>query len=195
MTAEQRRGPSVDQGPRVFFGWIVFSGHDNRGSPSIHEGHDDRGTSRGGIARLCAVRMPAQTAAGSTPRVSRGTAPWPPELRPEPQLHDSERTRGLGHGLRTRAAAPARRPGHDRLHGQPAAGAGRLSVASFQQRGVAPSTLAGPFDVATLRDDVIAVLDTLGWGTPAMIGHSWGGHLPGDGATAPEFVRSCRDAC
>src|SRR6187402_3243992 len=50
-------------------------------------------------------------------------------------------------------------------------------VASFQQRGVAPSTLAGPFDVPTLRDDVIGVLDTLGWGAPAMIGHSWGGHL------------------
>ena len=50
-------------------------------------------------------------------------------------------------------------------------------VASFQQRGVAPSTLAGPFDVPTLRDDVIAVIDTLGWGAPAMIGHSWGGHL------------------
>ena len=29
----------------------------------------------------------------------------------------------------------------------------------------------------TLRDDVIDVLDTLGWGTPAVIGHSWGGHL------------------
>lgn len=50
-------------------------------------------------------------------------------------------------------------------------------VASFQQRGVAPSTLAGPFDVPTLRDDVIAVLDTLGWQAPVMIGHSWGGHL------------------
>ena len=50
-------------------------------------------------------------------------------------------------------------------------------VASFQQRGVAPSTLNGPFDVATLRDDVIDVLDTLGWGSPAVIGHSWGGHL------------------
>jgi pimeloyl-ACP methyl ester carboxylesterase len=50
-------------------------------------------------------------------------------------------------------------------------------VASFQQRGVAPSTLAGPFDVPTLRDDVIAVIDTLDWGAPAMIGHSWGGHL------------------
>ena len=50
-------------------------------------------------------------------------------------------------------------------------------VASFQQRGVAPSTLEGPFDVPTLRDDVIDVLDTLGWRAPAMIGHSWGGHL------------------
>src|SRR6476646_9650289 len=50
-------------------------------------------------------------------------------------------------------------------------------VASFQQRGVAPSTLAGPFDVPTLRDDVIEVLDTLGWESPVMIGHSWGGHL------------------
>ena len=50
-------------------------------------------------------------------------------------------------------------------------------VASFQQRGVAPSTLTGPFDVPTLRNDVIDVLDTLGWEAPAMIGHSWGGHL------------------
>jgi pimeloyl-ACP methyl ester carboxylesterase len=50
-------------------------------------------------------------------------------------------------------------------------------VASFQQRGVAPSALAGPFDVPTLRDDVIDVLDTLGWAAPAIIGHSWGGHL------------------
>lgn len=50
-------------------------------------------------------------------------------------------------------------------------------VASFQQRGVAPSTLDGPFDVATLRNDVIEVLDTLTWAAPAIIGHSWGGHL------------------
>lgn len=50
-------------------------------------------------------------------------------------------------------------------------------VALFQQRGVEPSTLAGPFDVPTLRDDVIQVLDALGWPAPAMIGHSWGGHL------------------
>jgi proline iminopeptidase len=50
-------------------------------------------------------------------------------------------------------------------------------VASFQQRGVAPSRLDGPFDVPTLRDDVLDVLDTLGWAAPAVIGHSWGGHL------------------
>ena len=50
-------------------------------------------------------------------------------------------------------------------------------AALFQQRGVAPSTLAGPFDVPTLRDDVLEVLDTLGWESPVMIGHSWGGHL------------------
>lgn len=50
-------------------------------------------------------------------------------------------------------------------------------VASFQQRGVAPSILTGPFDVPTLRDDVVEVLDTLGWESPAIVGHSWGGHL------------------
>jgi len=54
---------------------------------------------------------------------------------------------------------------------------GGFRVALFQQRGVAPSTLAGPFDVPTLRDDVIDVLDALGWQAPAIIGHSWGGHL------------------
>jgi proline iminopeptidase len=50
-------------------------------------------------------------------------------------------------------------------------------TALFQQRGVAPSTLTGPFDVPTLREDVIEVLDTLGWQAPVIVGHSWGGHL------------------
>jgi pimeloyl-ACP methyl ester carboxylesterase len=50
-------------------------------------------------------------------------------------------------------------------------------VASFQQRRVEPSTVAGPFDVPTLRDDVIDVLDALDWAAPTIIGHSWGGHL------------------
>ena len=52
-----------------------------------------------------------------------------------------------------------------------------FQVASFQQRGVAPSTLSGPFDVPTLRDDVIEVLDSLKWESPVILGHSWGGNL------------------
>jgi proline iminopeptidase len=49
--------------------------------------------------------------------------------------------------------------------------------ASFQQRGLAPSTLDGPFDVPTAVADVVAVLDALGWDRPLLLGHSWGGHL------------------
>lgn len=50
-------------------------------------------------------------------------------------------------------------------------------VASFQQRGIAPSTLDGPFTVAQAVDDVVAVLDHLGWDRAYLVGHSWGGHL------------------
>jgi pimeloyl-ACP methyl ester carboxylesterase len=50
-------------------------------------------------------------------------------------------------------------------------------VASFQQRGITPSTVEGPFDVATSVADVVEVLDALGWDQPTVIGHSWGGHL------------------
>lgn len=50
-------------------------------------------------------------------------------------------------------------------------------VASYQQRGLAPSTLTGPFDVATSVADVAAVLDALGWARAFVVGHSWGGHL------------------
>lgn len=50
-------------------------------------------------------------------------------------------------------------------------------VAAFQQRGLAPSTLHGPFTIAQAIDDVIAVLDGLGWSQAVLIGHSWGGHL------------------
>lgn len=54
------------------------------------------------------------------------------------------------------------------------------TCASFQQRGHAPSTLDGPFDVATAVADVATVLDhlsSLGWTRPLVAGHSWGGHL------------------
>ena len=50
-------------------------------------------------------------------------------------------------------------------------------VATYQQRGLEPSTLAEPYDVSTHLADVIAVLDHLGWGRAIVGGHSWGGHL------------------
>jgi pimeloyl-ACP methyl ester carboxylesterase len=52
------------------------------------------------------------------------------------------------------------------------------TVASFQQRGLPPSTLDGPFDVATGVADIAAVLDRLDWGQDTyLLGHSWGGPL------------------
>jgi pimeloyl-ACP methyl ester carboxylesterase len=50
-------------------------------------------------------------------------------------------------------------------------------VATFQQRGLAPSTLQGEFTVAEAVADIAAVLDGLGWDTAYLMGHSWGGHL------------------
>ena len=50
-------------------------------------------------------------------------------------------------------------------------------VASYQQRGLAPSTLGGPFTVAESVEDAVAVLDGLGWSRALVVGHSWGGHL------------------
>lgn len=50
-------------------------------------------------------------------------------------------------------------------------------IAAFQQRGLEPSTLAGPFTISQAIDDVIAVLDGLGWPQAVLVGHSWGGHL------------------
>ena len=53
----------------------------------------------------------------------------------------------------------------------------RYQVATFQQRGLAPSTLQGEFTVAEAVADIAAVLDGLGWDTAYLVGHSWGGHL------------------
>lgn len=50
-------------------------------------------------------------------------------------------------------------------------------LAAFQQRGLVPSTLEGPFDMPTAVADVVAVLDALGWERALVVGHSWGGHL------------------
>jgi proline iminopeptidase len=54
---------------------------------------------------------------------------------------------------------------------------GDFRVASFQQRGLQPSTLEGPFTMAQAIDDVIRVLDSLQWERSLVLGHSWGGHL------------------
>jgi pimeloyl-ACP methyl ester carboxylesterase len=50
-------------------------------------------------------------------------------------------------------------------------------VASYQQRGLEPSTLEGPFTIAQAVDDALVVLDGLGWSQAFVVGHSWGGHL------------------
>jgi pimeloyl-ACP methyl ester carboxylesterase len=74
------------------------------------------------------------------------------------------------------------------LHGGPGLGyeyvdglveelVGSFEVATFQQRGLLPSTEEGPFDVATAVRDVVEVLDALDWERAWVVGHSWGGHL------------------
>lgn len=50
-------------------------------------------------------------------------------------------------------------------------------VASYQQRGLPPSTATGPYDVWVQVEDAVAVLDALGWAQAVVVGHSWGGHL------------------
>ena len=55
-------------------------------------------------------------------------------------------------------------------------GAG-FRVAAYQQRGIAPSTLEGPFTVDREVADAVAVLDALRWERAWVVGHSWGGHL------------------
>ena len=51
------------------------------------------------------------------------------------------------------------------------------TVTRYQQRGVAPSTTEGPFDVETNMADAIAVMDGAGIDKGYLLGHSWGGHL------------------
>lgn len=55
--------------------------------------------------------------------------------------------------------------------------AARYRVATFQQRGLPPSTEQGDFTVTEALADLVAVLDALGWETAYLVGHSWGGHL------------------
>lgn len=86
-------------------------------------------------------------------------------------------------GLRTGSGPPVLL-----LHGGPGLGFGYLrdladelaqenDVAWYQQRGQAPSAVAGPYTVAADVDDARRVLDALGWDKAWVVGHSWGGHL------------------
>ena len=74
------------------------------------------------------------------------------------------------------------------LHGGPGLAYGYLDglaadigegweTATYQQRGLEPSTTEGPFDVPRAVADAEAVLDGLGWERAWVVGHSWGGHL------------------
>jgi proline iminopeptidase len=47
----------------------------------------------------------------------------------------------------------------------------------YQQRGLAPSTVEGPFTVERHVADAIAVLDARGADRAVVVGHSWGAHL------------------
>lgn len=55
--------------------------------------------------------------------------------------------------------------------------ASRYTVATYQQRGLAPSTEDGEFTITEAVADIVAVLDGLGWDKAYLMGHSWGGHL------------------
>ena len=67
--------------------------------------------------------------------------------------------------------------GYDYLDDAVAELAMRYQVATYQQRGIAPSVLDGEFTVAEAVADIAAVLDRLGWEDAYLMGHSWGGHL------------------
>jgi len=47
----------------------------------------------------------------------------------------------------------------------------------YQQRGLTPSAVSGPFTVDRHVADAVAVLDTLGLRRTVVLGHSWGGYL------------------
>ncbi len=59
----------------------------------------------------------------------------------------------------------------------------------YQQRGLAPTTVEGPYTVEANVADALAVLDGLGIDRAWIVGHSWGGHLAMHvAAAAPERV-------
>lgn len=68
-------------------------------------------------------------------------------------------------------------------------GAG-VATLRYQQRGVSPSTVNGPFDVEQHAADAVSVLDAAEVERAWLVGHSWGGYLALQVATrTPERVR------
>ncbi len=63
-------------------------------------------------------------------------------------------------------------------------------VTRYQQRGLAPSTTDGPFDIETAVADALSVMDATSEEPLYVVGHSWGGHLAMHIACAhPERIR------
>lgn len=53
-----------------------------------------------------------------------------------------------------------------------------FDVAALYLRGYDPSVLEGPYDLGLLVEDLLAVLDTLGWSEPVyLIGHDYGAQI------------------
>lgn len=46
-----------------------------------------------------------------------------------------------------------------------------FQVATFQQRGLMPSTVQGPFTMTQAINDVVSVIDGLGWARAFVVGH------------------------
>ncbi|MHB8680929.1 MAG: alpha/beta fold hydrolase [Acidimicrobiales bacterium] len=51
------------------------------------------------------------------------------------------------------------------------------SIVRYQQRGLSPSTVQGPFTIEQEVQDLLTVCDGLGSDDVWLLGHSWGGHL------------------
>jgi pimeloyl-ACP methyl ester carboxylesterase len=83
----------------------------------------------------------------------------------------------MGSGPRVVLAHGGPGLGYDHLRSLVEELASEFQVAYYQQRGLSPSCPHGEFTVAEAVDDVVAVLDHLGWDRAWFVGHSWGGHL------------------
>jgi pimeloyl-ACP methyl ester carboxylesterase len=94
-----------------------------------------------------------------------------------------------GEGPRVLAIHGGPGMGYDYLDAAVMELADHYQVATYQQRGLAPSTEDGEFTVAEAVADIASVLDGLGWQTAYLMGHSWGGHLVFHAAVAlPERI-------